>query len=200
MFDSAFFQSPLFSYFILPSLIFFIRIVDVTFDTLRIVYISRGNKLIAPILGFFGVLVWLLAITQIMQHLDNFICYVAYAGGFATGNLIGLVIEERLALGFQIVRVITTLDATPLQEDLRQKGFGVTSIEAQGKSGKVNILYSIVKRSNTKELLDTIHEFNPSAFYSIEDIRALNTRHSFFGPDFKKTNRYRWFKRGRQTV
>ncbi len=176
------------------------RIVDVTMDTLRIVFISRGNKIVAPILGFFGVLIWLLAITQIMQHLDNFICYVAYAGGFATGNYIGLILEEQMAIGFQVVRVITSKDSSPLIEDLRTKGYGVTSIWAEGKSGDVHIIYSIVKRSNVKAVIEIINFFNPKAFYSIEDVRSLNAQHSLFSPDFKKNNRYRWLRRGRQQV
>ena len=193
-------NSPLFSYLILPILIFAIRIVDVTFDTLRIVFISRGNKIVAPILGFFGVLVWLVAITQIMQHLDNFICYVAYAGGFATGNYIGLLLEERLAIGFQVVRVITSKDSSPLINDLRSKGYGATSIWAEGKSGKVHIIYSIVKRSHVKDVIDIINLFNPKAFYSIEDVRSLNAKHNLFSPDFKENYKYRWLRRGRQSV
>jgi len=200
MIDSAFFDSALFLYGVLPILIFATRIVDVTMDTLRIVFISRGNKIIAPLLGFFEILVWLFAITQIMQNLDNFACYIAYAAGFATGNYFGLILEEKLAIGFQVVRVITGKDSTPLIEDLRNRGYGVTSMWAEGKSGDVNIIYSIVKRSNVKNVIEIINVFNPKAFYSIEDIRSLNVKHNLFSPDFSKNNRYRWLRRGRQSV
>lgn len=198
--ESSFFDSALFLYVILPLLIFAIRIIDVTMDTLRIVYISRGNKMIAPLLGFFEILVWLTAITQIMKNLDNFACYIAYAGGFATGNYLGLILEERLAIGYQLVRVITSKDSTPLIEDLRNKGYGVTSVWAEGKNGKVHIIYSITQRSNIKDVIASINLFNPKAFYSIEDIRSLNVQHSLFSPDFKQNYRHRWLRRGRQVV
>lgn len=198
--DTSFFDSNLFLYLILPLLIFATRIVDVTMDTLRIVFISRGNKLIAPILGFFGILVWLMAITQIMQHLDNFACYIAYAGGFATGNYLGLILEEKLAIGYQLVRVVTSKDSTPLIGDLREKGYGVTSVWAEGKNGQVHIIFVITKRSNVQDVVSIINVFNPMAFYSIEDVRSLNVKHSLFSPDFKKNTRHRWLRRGRQTV
>lgn len=198
--ETSFFDSALFLYVILPLLIFAIRIIDVTMDTLRIVYISRGNKIIAPLLGFFEILVWLTAITQIMKNLDNIACYIAYAGGFATGNYLGLILEERLAIGYQLVRVITSKDSTPLIEDLRNKGYGVTSVWAEGKNGKVHIIYSITQRSNIKDVIASINLFNPKAFYSIEDIRSLNVQHSLFSPDFKQSYRHRWLRRGRQVV
>jgi len=198
--DTSFFDSGLFLYLILPLLIFATRIVDVTMDTLRIVFISRGNKVIAPILGFFEILIWLMAITQIMQHLDNFACYVAYAAGFATGNYFGLILEEKLAIGYQLVRVITSKESDPLINDLREKGYGVTSVWAEGKNGQVHIIFVITKRSNVQGVVSIINEFNPMAFYSIEDIRSLNVKHSLFSPDFKKNYRHRWLRRGRQAV
>lgn len=198
--EPSFFDSSLFSFVILPILIFCTRVVDVTLDTLRVVYISRGNKLFAPVLGFFAVLVWLMAITQIMQHLDNFICYVAYAGGFATGNLVGLVLEEKLALGHQVIRIITGRDSTTLIENLRKEGYGTTSILAEGKDGKVHIIFLIVKRSDIKHAIAIINLFNPKAFFTIEDVRSLNVKHQFVGPSEKKRNTYRWLHRGRQTV
>ncbi len=91
-------NSPVFAYGILPVLIFLSRIVDVSVGTMRIIFVSRQEKIISPILGFFESLVWLVAISQIMLHLDNVICYIAYAGGFAMGNYVGLRIEDRLAL------------------------------------------------------------------------------------------------------
>jgi uncharacterized protein YebE (UPF0316 family) len=198
--DSTFFDSTLFAYVILPVLIFLTRIVDVTMDTLRIVFISRGNKIVAPILGFFEILVWLMAITQIMQHLDNFACYIAYAAGFAIGNYLGLILEEKLAIGYQLVRVITSKDSSPLIENLRLRGYAATSVSAEGKNGKVHLIYSITKRSNINDLISIINIFNPLAFYSIEDIRSLNEKHNLHYPNLKKEQRYRWLRKGRQQV
>lgn len=92
-----FYHSDLFAYLVLPLLIFFSRITDVTIGTIRIVMVAKGQKKIAPILGFFEVLIWLIAISQIIQHLDNWICYFGYGAGFATGNYIGMIIEEKLS-------------------------------------------------------------------------------------------------------
>jgi uncharacterized protein YebE (UPF0316 family) len=195
--DPSFFDSVWFSYLILPVLIFATRIVDVSLDTIRVVYIARGNKIIAPILGFFAVLIWLVAITQIMKNLDNVMCYIAYAGGYATGNYVGLIIEEKLALGFQVVRVITSKDSSPLIEDLRNRGFGVTTIWAEGKDGKVHIIFLIVKRSNISEVISIINVFNPKAFYSIEDVRSLNSKHGNYWPKLGKTQKYNWFRKGK---
>jgi uncharacterized protein YebE (UPF0316 family) len=136
-------------------------------------FVARGNKFIAPILGFFEVFIWLLAISQIMQNLNNIFCYLAYAGGFAIGNFIGIEIEEKLALGKLVVRVITKHDASELIVSLRRKGFGVTSINADGVHGPVQLIFMVIKRIDLKKVVQTINRFNPNAFYSIEDTRKV---------------------------
>jgi uncharacterized protein YebE (UPF0316 family) len=176
--ESNFLDSSWFLYGVLPLLIFLARIVDVTLDTLRIIFISRGDKVIAPILGFFGIMVWLLAITRIMANLDNFTAYIAYAAGFSAGNYIGLRIEEKLAIGIQIIRVITHRDASPLIGELREKGFAVTVADAEGKDGPVHIIFLVVKRQKVKSVIAVVNEFNPKAFYSIEDVRSMSIDHS----------------------
>ena len=136
--EIAFIDTYWFTYILLPLLIFLSRIIDVSLDTLRIVFISKGNKNVAPFLGFFEILIWLVAITRIMQNLDNITCYIAYAGGFATGNYIGLKIEERLAIGIQMIRIITQKSSTPLITELREKGFVLTSVIAEGQNKILN--------------------------------------------------------------
>jgi uncharacterized protein YebE (UPF0316 family) len=177
---------------IVTALIFFARICDVTLGTLRIVFISRGQKYIAPAFAFFEILIWLFAVRQIMQNLDNVVYYFAYAAGFASGVFVGLNIEERLAMGLRLVRTITRKDATELVAALRDCDFGVTSVEAAGNSGKVNVLYSIVKRSDAARYIGTVKEFNPHAFFSVEDIRFVSegvfphkTKSIFRGPGFR---------------
>jgi len=162
------------TYVVIPLLIFLSRVIDVSLDTIRIVYISKGNKIWAPILGFFEVLIWLIAITRIMENLDNVIYYIAYAGGFAAGNYIGLIIEEKLALGLQMFRIITQKDGSTLIQSLTEKGYGITSIDAEGRNGNVNVIFSVVKRSESKKVIEIINRHNPNAFYSIEDIRRVN--------------------------
>src|SRR4030043_130909 len=135
-----------FDYLILPFLIFLARIVDVSLDTIRLIFIARGFKKIAPIIGFFQVLVWIITITRIMANLDNWTCYVAYAAGFAAGNFTGMILEERLALGVEMIRVITQRRADTFIEALRKDGFPVSFINATGSYGDVAVLYIIVSR------------------------------------------------------
>ena len=185
-----------FTYFILPLMIFFSRIIDVTLDTLRIVFVAKGNKFLAPLLGFFEILIWLIAITKIMQNLDNVACYIAYAAGFATGNYIGLIIEEKLAMGIQMFRIITQKDATPLIEKLINGGYKITSIVADGNKGSVHIIYLVVKRTENKNIISIINHFNPNAFYSIEDVRHVNEKDT----DLNKKSKFkspRWMRKGR---
>jgi uncharacterized protein YebE (UPF0316 family) len=162
-----------FTWIILPLLIFCARICDVSIGTVRIIFVSRGKKIIAPLLGFFEILIWLMAIGKIMQNLTNVIAYVAYAGGFAMGNFIGILIEEKLAVGMVIMRIITRKDASALIEKLKSMGFGVTSIDAEGNEGPVNIVYSVLKRSDLESVIVIVEKYNPKAFYSIEDVRAV---------------------------
>lgn len=169
-----FINSDLFTYLLLPAFIFLARIVDVSMGTLRIIFVTKGMKRVAPLVGFFEVLIWLIAISRIMQDLDNWLCYFAYAAGFATGNYIGMYLEEKLAIGHEMIRVITRKDATNLIENLRGKGYGVTSIKAQGIEGEVAVIYIIARRSMIQAVLDEINLFNPRAFYTVESIKYVN--------------------------
>ena len=168
------FSSDIFDFVILPLLIFLSRIVDVSLDTIRIILVSKGYKRAVPIVGFFQVLVWIIVITRIMQNLDNWLCYLAYAGGFATGNYIGMIIEEKIALGFEMVRVITRVEAHELIVKLKEKGYGTTSIKALGNIGEVAVIYIIVSRKKLKDVISLIAYYNPKALYTIEDIRFVS--------------------------
>ncbi|TPE42901.1 DUF2179 domain-containing protein [Pontibacter mangrovi] len=158
---------------LIPALIFFARICDVTLGTLRIVFVSKGNKTVAPILGFLEVLIWLVAITQVMENLSNVASYLAWAGGFAMGNFLGLRVEQKLALGQMVVRVITVEPADELIRILTEHGYRLTCIDARGARGKVNLLFLIVKRKKLQHVLDIIRSYNPQAFYSVEDVRSV---------------------------
>ena len=170
----TFYDSNLFTYFLLPFLIFIARIGDVSIGTVRIVMISKGQKFWAPFLGFFEVFIWLLAISKIFENLDNWVCYFAYSAGFATGNYIGLIIEEKLAFGVVKLQIITRKEASELIAILIDSGYGITHHEADGSTQKVSIIYSIIKRSDLPIVLDLIKTYNPNAFYSIEDVKFVN--------------------------
>jgi uncharacterized protein YebE (UPF0316 family) len=170
----SFYDSSLFTYLVLPGLIVLARICDVTIGTLRIIVLSRGHKYLAPLLGFFEVLIWITVTAKIMQNLHNPICYVAYAGGFALGNLVGIIVEQRLAMGKVVIRIISSQNATQLITALRDKGYGVTSIPAQGSTGLVQVIFSVIKRSGLDKVVEIVKKFNPKAFYSIEDVRFVS--------------------------
>ncbi len=167
-------ESDLFRWGILPLLIFLARMCDVTLGTLRNVFISKGLRNVVPILGFFEVTIWLLSIKQIMQHLDNPLCYVAFAGGFAMGTYVGLFVERRLAIGMQVLRIIINQNAQPLIDSLQNANFGVTIIDGHGAKGPVKIIFTIIKRKDIDFVRQLIHQTNPTTFYSIEDVRVAS--------------------------
>lgn len=158
---------------LMPLLIFLSQIVILTVATIRIIFISKSNKIVSTILGFVEVTLWLLAIQQIMLNLDNFWYYFAYASGFAMGNYIGVFIEAKMAIGKEIVRIITRREAHDLIECLKEEGFNVTTIDAEGSIGPVNVIYTIAKRSDIRQLLAIINKYNPRAFYTIEDAKYV---------------------------
>jgi uncharacterized protein YebE (UPF0316 family) len=188
MVSSTLLDSSTFTWVILPLLIFVARIADVSLQTMRIIFTSKGKKLLAPLVGFFEVLIWLLAIGQVMRNLTNIPCYLAYGGGFAMGNYVGLLIEEKLAVGMALLRVITQDDPSALIAHLSKEDYGVTCVEARGVRGKVNILLMVIRRIDLKHIAQDIINFSPKAFYTIEDVRHATSgifpsynRHFFQG-------------------
>jgi uncharacterized protein YebE (UPF0316 family) len=170
---TSFYNSDIFRWIILPILIFSLRLTDVSLGTLRIMFISRGLKYLAPIIAFIEVNIWLLAIGQIIVNLGNIVCSIAYASGFALGNLLGIVLEEKLSIGLVLVRIITKHDAEKLVDCLKEEKYGVTVHDAEGLSGKVKIIFAVIKRKDLKETLDRIERVHPHAFYTVEDVRSV---------------------------
>ena len=167
-------QQWIYTYIIIPFLIFIARISDQSIGTLRLIFISKGYKNLAPFIGFFEVIIWILAIRQIFQHLDNWVCYLAYGAGFATGNYIGILLDERLSLGNVLVRVIPRYDTTNLINDLSAHGYGLTVTDAVGKNGPVKIILTIIQRKELPGVVEIINRHNPNAFYTIEEVKAVN--------------------------
>ncbi len=167
-------DSTLFTWVILPLLIFLSRIADQSIGTLRLIFVSKGYKYLAPLLGFFEVIIWLLAVTQIFKQLDNFFYYVVYGAGFAVGNYIGMIVEERLSLGKVVVRIIPKKDTEQLVNHLRSINYGLTLIDATGSRGPVKIIFTIIQRKQLKALIGIINEFNPNAFYSVEEVKLAS--------------------------
>jgi uncharacterized protein YebE (UPF0316 family) len=167
------YNSDLFKWVILPILIFIARLIDVSLGTLRIIFVSHGLKYFAPVVGFVEINIWLLAIGQIMQNLDNLACSLAYAGGFSMGAFLGMVIEEKLSIGMVMVRIICKHDASELIKSLRDAQYGVTTHDAEGLNGPVKIIFAVIRRENLGDVLNRIHTIHPHAFYSVEDIRSV---------------------------
>ena len=164
----------IFDYFIMPFVIFCARVTDVSINTLRIMFVMNGKKNIAPILGFFESLIWLLAIGQIFQNVNNPMSYVGYAGGFAMGTYVGMTIEEKLALGRVLVRVITPEPLPELIDYMKERNFRFTNVGGEGRYGKVNLLFTVMKREALKEYIEKIKSINDKAFYTIESVRRIS--------------------------
>jgi uncharacterized protein YebE (UPF0316 family) len=175
--DSFFTQTlgvsdEVFSYFLLPFLIFLARICDVSINTIRIIYMLGGRRVTATVLGFFEAFIWLMAIRQIFQHLDNWVCYIAYPAGFASGVLVGMIIEERIAYGKVIVRIITRKDVVELISYLNSQTFRYTKVDAEGPNGHENLVFTVLQRERLDDLLNKLREIIPSAFYTVERVKA----------------------------
>ena len=160
----------IFSYLLLPLLIFIARIFDVSINTIRIIYVLGGRRVTATVLGFFESFIWLMAIRQIFEHLDNWICYVAYPAGFASGILVGMIIEERIAYGKVIVRIITLKEVHELITYLSAQQFRYTHVNAEGPDGHENLVFTVLQRENLEALLLKLKEILPTAFYTVEKV------------------------------
>ncbi|MCC8145420.1 MAG: DUF5698 domain-containing protein [Bacteroidales bacterium] len=156
---------------LLPVVIFFGRICDVTLGTLRIIFVSKGERYKAPIVGFFEVFIWVVIISQIFSHANNLIAYLAYAGGYAAGNFVGILVENKIAFGYQLLRVYTKKEASELLKKLNKKNIGATLIRGEGAISQVHIIEIVISRKDLDNAIDLITSFDSSAFYLIEDIR-----------------------------
>lgn len=160
----------IFSFLLLPLLIFFARILDVSINTVRIIYVLGGRKFTSTLLGFFESFIWLMAIRQIFEHLDNWMCYVAYPAGFAAGIFVGMIIEEKIAYGKVIVRIITRKDVHTLLEYLNREYFRYTYVKAEGPDGLENLVFTVLQRERLEALLETLKVILPTAFYTVEKV------------------------------
>lgn len=160
------------------TLIFALRVSDMSLDTLRVLFVMRGRKGIAWVLGFFQSAIFVVAITSVLSHLDNPLNVIGYAAGFATGNVVGMTIEERLAIGHTELRIISSRRGAAIAERLRAEGYAVTEIPARGKDGMVTMLSVSVLRKNNDRVRGMVNDVDAEAFITAEDIRPI--RHGFW--------------------
>jgi uncharacterized protein YebE (UPF0316 family) len=137
-------------------------------------FMMNGKKNVAPILGFFEALIWLLAIGQIFQNIDNPVSYIAYAGGFGMGTYVGMRFDEKLALGRVLVRVITPKPLPELIEYMKERDYRFTSVGAEGRYGKVNLLFTVMKRDSLQTFVDKVKSIDEKAFYTIESVKRIS--------------------------
>lgn len=182
-----------FNYLVLPLLIFLARVGDVTLSTIRILFVMNGKRSIAPILGFFEALIWLLAIGQIISNVNNVWSYFAYSAGFATGTFVGMYIEEKLAVGRVVLRLISKKVTEGLMEFLHDNNFRYSILDGMGRMGKVNVMFLVVKREDLARLIEGINKHHPNAFYTIEGVKQVNESGQFSSPLPKSTG-YRWWQ------
>jgi uncharacterized protein YebE (UPF0316 family) len=156
----------------LPLLIFAARVFDVTLGTLRIIFTSRGLRNLAPVLGFIETFVWIVAVSSLVKHAQNLAAYFGYAGGFAMGTLVGMFLENKLAIGTVTIRAIIRRDPKDLIEALHDAGFGITVVDGQGSTGTVKIVYTTLKRQDLPVAIDVFHRTLPGAFLSVEEVRS----------------------------
>jgi len=167
-------DQSIYTWVILPLLIFIARICDVSLGTFRIIFISRGMKYLAAMVSFVEIFIWLMAISQVIKNMNNVACYVAYAAGFASGSFLGVHLSEKMAMGKAVLRIITAKDATALVSRLKEDKYGVTTLDAQGAEGPVKIIFSIIHKQDLTKIKALLQKFNPNAFYSVEDVRFVS--------------------------
>ncbi len=158
--------------FWLPIIIFFGRIVDVSLGTLRIIFVSKGERLKAPIIGFFEILIWVVIISQVFSRANDIVTYLSYAAGYAAGNYVGILIEKRIAFGVILCRVYTNKSGSKLLKLFTLNGFGATMTHGTGSVNEVDIIETILERKHLKRVSNIVLEFDKDAFYVIEDIRT----------------------------
>lgn len=158
-------------------LIFALRLVDVSLGTVRIILLSRRYRLWPALIGFVEVFTWLVAATVVFSNLNDVSRMLAYAAGFALGTFLGTLLESRLAVGNTMMRVVAPVATPQVADELRESGFGVTVINADGRDGEVRLAFSIIPRRRRKEALGIVHDVNPQAFVTMQDIETVTPRH-----------------------
>jgi uncharacterized protein YebE (UPF0316 family) len=152
-------------------LIALMRITDVTIGTFRTITVVQGRKYQAAAAGFFEVLIWIFAMRYIVQHMDNLYNLLGYATGFALGNILGITLEQRVALGYVQINIVSRHKTAEIAEQLRIKQFGVTILPGEGKSGEISILIAIIKRKFLKDVMNTVESIDKRAFITVQSSR-----------------------------
>ncbi len=154
-------------------LIFCLRLTDVSMGTVRTIMVMRGMRRVAALIGFVEVSIWVVAISRVIGHLDSVWSVLGYGGGFAAGTLLGMWIEDKLALGHVYVHIVSMDKGQALAQTIREAGYGATQVQAEGKSGPVHVIDAVVPRKQAKRLLQLVNEIDDASFVTIEEARKV---------------------------
>ena len=158
---------------LIALLIFTVRVISTSLDTLRVILTLRSNKFWVWILGFFNSAIWVLTFVFVLSDIDNIVNVVVYAAGFATGNVVGMWLEDKLAIGFAEIRVISPNWGVAILEVLRENNYAVTEIPGRGKDGMVSVITSSVRRSRVHDFEKLVKDVDQDAFITTEDVVAV---------------------------
>lgn len=156
--------------FVASLLIFLLRLLDQTLGTLRTLYVNKGKPVFGAVLGFVESAIWVVAISKVIQDLNDPLLIFGYALGFASGTIMGSYIEGTIAIGDIVVRIFAPKDSESMKvaETLRNNGFGVTIINGEGMQGEVSIAWCVTPRKRLKEVLKIVADINPDAYVTTE--------------------------------
>jgi uncharacterized protein YebE (UPF0316 family) len=160
--------------FLLPFIIFGLRVTDMSLDTLRVLFVIRGHKVNAWILGFFQSVIWVIAISSVLTNLSNLWTIISYGAGFATGNVVGMMIEEKLAVGHGHLRVISSTHGSAISDAIRSAGYAATEIAGRGKDGTVAVITTSVRRRDIDRVRRRVLAVDPNAFVTVQEVRPLH--------------------------
>lgn len=181
-------------------LIFSLRIVDVSCDTMRVLFAVRGKRLVAGLLGFFQALIWIFAVATAIRYVDSWLHILGYAAGYAMGTMIGISIERAVAYGLNTVRIVSQHGGVEIAEALRDRGYGVTELAGFGREGGVEIVNSVVQRAHLEEVMKIVDRFDSDAFVTVEEPTILRGG-SLAARDWRVAPRFlRWGGGRRQRV
>jgi uncharacterized protein YebE (UPF0316 family) len=158
---------------LIALLIFVVRVISTSLDTIRVILTMRSSKLWVWILGFINSMIWVLTFAFVLSDINNLVNVIVYAAGFATGNVMGMWIEDKLAVGFAEIRVISSKWGAAILDALRENNYAVTEIPARGKDGMVSVITSSVRRSQVHEVEKLVREIDENAFITTEDVVAV---------------------------
>lgn len=150
-------------------LIFVLRVTSVSMGTVRTLLVVRGRKYTVALIGFFEVLIFVLAISKVILEMGNFWNVLGYCAGFSVGTIVGMALEDKLALGFSIVRIISKTKWLEITQTLRHEGYGATQVIGEGKDGPVGIVYSMVRRKQVPAVIELCERLDRQAFITVEE-------------------------------